>query len=96
MHIARRADLFPMDMLVGLALYTTGLHYSDFDINCMPVVPQEVNNHLYHGGSPCHFRLHSTIRFSIDDNFRLNNILLKYSTFMQYIHCQWIQNLTVS
>ena len=26
----------------------------------------------------------------------LNNILLKYSTFLQYIHCQWIQDLTVS
>ena len=26
----------------------------------------------------------------------LNNIVLKYSTFMQYIHSQWIQELTVS
>ena len=30
------------------------------------------------------------------DVFSLNNILLKYSTLMQYIHCQWIQDLTVS
>ena len=29
-------------------------------------------------------------------HFSLNNILLKYSTFMQYIHCQWIQDLAVS
>ena len=28
--------------------------------------------------------------------FSLNNILLKYSTIMQYIHCQWIHDLTVS
>ena len=26
----------------------------------------------------------------------VNNILLKYSTFMQYKHCQWIQDLAVS
>ena len=29
-------------------------------------------------------------------NVSLDNILLEYSTFMQYIHCKWIQDLTVS
>ena len=29
------------------------------------------------------------------DEVSLNNILSKYSTLMQYVHCQWIQYLTV-
>ena len=58
-------------MLVGLALHNTILYYSDFGINCMSVVPQEVNDHLYQGS----LQYHLLSQFVYID-FELKKVLL--------------------
>ena len=83
-RIPRRAALFPIDMLVGLALCTTRLHYDDFGINCMPVVPKEVNDYLYQGSSPCNLTvafMYKPVRVYLTNRFEC---IIKF--------CSWIHH----